>query len=257
MAVNILAVGDVAGSTGLGFLSKNLRRVKKEYDIAFTVVNGENASINGLTPQQAEEMFSAGADVITLGNHTFGRQTIIPYLDDCRYILRPANIAPQNAGRGWGVFDSPFGEVCVMNLIGRVGMDAGPDNPIFEADRILKKTDAKIVLLDFHAEATSEKLAMAYYLDGRVTAMWGTHTHVQTSDAEVFPKGMGYISDLGMTGPVRSVIGISPEISVSMFIGNPPKRFEDAGGSGKLEGAVFTVDEKTGKCLSVRSIRIQ
>ena len=144
-----------------------------------------------------------------------------------------------------------------MNLLGRCSMNFGTENPFFEADRIIKKTDAKIILADFHAETTSEKLAMAYYLDGRVSALWGTHTHVQTSDGEVFPNGMGYITDLGMTGPVRSVIGISPNSSLNMFLGNPPRRYEQAGSPCKLEGAVFTIDTETGKALSVEAIRIQ
>ena len=256
MSINILAVGDVVGENGLSFLDKKLRGLKKLKNIAFTVVNGENVSGTGLTPQQAEDIFTAGADVITLGNHTFGRQNIIPYLDDCRYILRPSNYAPQNPGRGWGEFDTDFGKICVVNLIGRCGMNFGTENPFFEADKILKKTDSKIVLCDLHAEATSEKLAMAYYLDGRVSALWGTHTHVQTSDAEVFPKGTGYITDLGMTGTERSVLGIKPESSSSMFLGNPHYRYEAASGKCKMECAIFEIDPDTGKCLSVEAMRI-
>jgi len=256
MVVNILAVGDVVGASGLEYLSKKLRAVKKLKNISFTVVNGENASGIGLTPGQAEDIFSAGADVITLGNHTFGKSNIIPYLDDCRYILRPANYAPQNPGRGWGIFEASFGQVCVINLIGRCGMNFGTENPFFEADRILKKSDCKITLVDLHAEATSEKLAMANYLDGRISALWGTHTHVQTSDAQVFPKGTGYITDLGMTGPKNSVLGINPEQSISMFLGNPPQHYEAAQGPCKMECAIFEIDTDTGLCLSVENLRI-
>ena len=256
MSVNILAIGDVAGSAGLEFLLDELRTVKKEKDIAFTVVNGENAAIFGISRNQAANLINGGADVVTLGNHTWGRRDIADFLDDSPYILRPANYAPQNPGRGWGIYHAPFGEVCVINLIGRCHMDFGTENPFFEADRILKGLDTPFVLIDFHAEATSEKLAMAYYLDGRISALWGTHTHVQTSDACVFPKGTGYITDLGMTGPAVSVIGIKPEQSISRFLGNPPQRYESAPGSAKLEGAVFTLDEKTGRCLSVEPLRI-
>ena len=256
MAFNILAVGDVVGDTGLDFLSRRLRAVKREYDVSFTVVNGENAAMNGISPDQADMIFDSGADVITLGNHTHGRRTIYDYLDENRYIIRPANYAPQTPGRGWTVCDSPFGDICVINLIGRCNMNFGPDNPFSEADRILKSVDAPFIFIDFHADATSEKLALAHYLDGRVTAIWGTHTHVQTSDASVFPKGTGYVTDLGMTGAVHSVIGVAPEISVSTFLGDPPRRYEDAGGPGKLEGAVFTVDESTGRCLDAKTIRI-
>lgn len=256
MTVNILAIGDVVGNTGLDVVAKKLRSVQKHYDIAFTVVNGENANGVGITPRQAESLFDAGADVITLGNHTWGRREIIPYLEDNRRIIRPANYAPQNPGRGYTVCETDFGDVCVMNLIGRCGMDFGPDNPFFAADRILRQIDAKITLLDFHAEATSEKLAMAYYLDGRVSAMWGTHTHVQTSDWEVFPKGMGYVTDVGMTGPVRSVIGVRSELSINKFLNNPPQRYEAASDRGKMEFAVFEIDPDTGRCVSAEALRI-
>ncbi len=256
MTVNILAVGDVTGTAGLEILAKKLRTVKKLKNIGFTVINGENTAIVGISPAQADSLFEYGADVITLGNHTWGRREIASYLDDCRYILRPSNYAPQVPGRGWGVFDSPFGDVQVINLIGRCDMDFGTENPFFEADKILKEPKAKITLVDFHAQATSEKQAMAYYLDGRVSALWGTHTHVQTSDAGVFPKGMGYITDLGMTGPVVSVLGIKAEQSISRFLGNPPIRYESALGASKIEGAIFEIDTDTGRCLGVEPIRI-
>lgn len=257
MTVNILAVGDVSGSAGLLFLTKRLRLLKKEKNIAFTVINGENASVFGITPKQADELFDAGADVVTLGNHTWDRRELCDYLDSNKYILRPANFAPQTPGRGWGFYDASFGEVCVMSLIGRCGMDFGAENPFFEADKILKQSKAVVTLVDIHAEATSEKQAMGFYLDGRVSAVWGTHTHVQTADGDVLPKGTGYISDLGMTGPVVSVIGIKPEQSISRFLGNPPQRYESAGGPSKLEGAVFSVDMDSGRCVGVEPIRLR
>ncbi len=256
MSVNILAVGDVAGRSGLDILSRRLRSIIRLENIHFTVVNGENAAGIGIAPVQAREILSAGADVITLGNHTWAKQDICETLDDSPYILRPANFAPQTPGRGAGVYETSFGGVTVINLIGRCNMDFGPDNPFFEADRLLKSCETKIVLVDLHAEATSEKLAMGNYLDGRVSAVWGTHTHVQTSDACVLPKGTGYITDLGMTGPVNSVIGVKAEISISMFLGNPPRRFEAADGDAKLECAVFEIDENTGKCLDVKALRL-
>ena len=256
MSVNILAVGDVAGRSGLDMLSKRLRSIIRLENIRFTVVNGENAAGIGITSLQARDILSSGADVITLGNHTWGKQEICDTLDDVPYILRPANFASQVPGRGSGVFGTSFGDVLVINLIGRCNMDFGPDNPFFEADKLIKNSAAKIILIDFHAEATSEKIALANYLDGRVSALWGTHTHVQTSDACVLPKGTGYITDLGMTGPINSVIGVKPEISVSMFLGNPPRRFEAADGDAKIECAVFEIDEVTGKCLNVKALRI-
>jgi metallophosphoesterase (TIGR00282 family) len=254
--VNILAIGDVYGNAGMEKLRKALPELRRARDIAFCVVNGENAAGNGATPERCEDMLRAGADVITLGNHTWDKRELWRYIEESRFILRPANFAPQVPGRGWGVFDSAYGDVCVINLIGRFEMNFGPDNPFFEADRILKNCGCKIKLVDFHAEATSEKQAMAYHLDGRVSALWGTHTHVQTSDAEVFPKGTGYITDAGMTGAKRSVIGIRPEYALSRFLGNPPERFEEAGGEAKLEGAVFGIDPDTGKCVSAEALRL-
>ena len=256
MTVNILAIGDVSGTAGLEFLTKKLRTVKKLNSIAFTVVNGENAAVFGLTAAHADALFEAGADVITLGNHTWDKREMVRYVEENRYILRPANFAPQNPGRGWGVFDSPFGEVCVISLIGRCHMDFGPENPFFEADRILKQSKARVTLVDIHAEATSEKQAMGFYLDGRVSAIWGTHTHVQTSDACVLPKGTGFITDLGMTGPVLSVIGIRPEQSISKFLNNPPQRYEAAAGPAKLEGAIFEIDPESGRCLGAEPLRV-
>ncbi len=256
MLVNILAVGDVVGAQGLRYLKKNLRRIQREYDAVFTVVNGENASNVGLTPDQAEDMFDAGADVITLGNHAFRQNSIHDYLDDTLYILRPANYAPQTPGRGYGVFDSPVGDIAVVNLIGRVNMDCGPDNPFLLVDKILPKLDTKIILVDFHAEATSEKLAMGYMLDGKITALWGTHTHVPTADAQVLPEGTGYITDLGMTGPKHSVIGIQPSLSIEKFRGGLYNRYKPAEGPCVLSGAVFTVDTDTGRCREVRQITV-
>ena len=256
MIINVLAIGDVAGSAGADFLSKKLNGIKKFRSIDFTVINGENVSGLGITPNQAQDLLDAGADVITLGNHTWGRREIIPFLDDCSYILRPANFSPQVPGRGFGVFDTAFGRICVISLIGRVDLPYGSENPFFEADKILKQLDTGIILVDFHAEATSEKHAMAYYLDGRVSAVWGTHTHVQTSDARVFPGGTGYITDLGMTGPCESVIGVNPEQSISRFLGNPPTRYDAACGPTKIEGAVFEIDTDTARCVSVEALRV-
>ncbi|MDR1328501.1 MAG: YmdB family metallophosphoesterase [Oscillospiraceae bacterium] len=256
MTVNILAVGDVCGKTGREMLKKTLPKLRERKNIAFCVVNGENTAGYGALPEHCDELFQAGADIITLGNHTWDRRELRQYLDDNRYIIRPANYAPQVPGRGWGVFDSSFGEVCVINLIGRCEMNFGTENPFFEADRILKNCECKIKLVDFHAEATSEKRAMAFYLDGRVSALWGTHTHVQTSDAEVFQSGMGYITDLGMTGARRSVIGVKPKSAISRFLGDPHERYEDAEGRAKLECAVFEIDIETGGCAYVEAMRV-
>jgi len=256
MNVNILAIGDVCGQTGLDFILAKLSGIKKWGNVEFTVVNGENVAGLGITPAQAQMLFDVGVDVITLGNHTWSIQKINKFLDDSSYILRPANFAPQVPGRGWGVFDTAFGKVCVVNLIGRVDMPFGYENPFYEADKILNQLDTNIVLIDFHAEATSEKHALAYYLDGRVSAVWGTHTHVQTSDNRVLNAGTGYITDLGMTGACDSIIGMKPEQPISRFLGNPPQKFEPAAGPAKVEGAIFEIDTQTGKCVSCETIRV-
>ena len=256
MSINILAIGDICGPVGLEFLSQKLRTVKKHYNAEFAIVNGENASGLGVLPNQVDEMLDAGADVVTLGNHVWSRREICNFLDDNKFILRPANLATQAPGRGWGIFDTSFGEVCVINLIGRAGVPMESDNPFHEVDKILKQVETKVILVDFHAEMTSEKYAMAYHLDGRVSALWGTHTHVQTSDSKVFPKKTGYITDLGMTGATDSIIGMNPKEPLEHFLGSPTDRYKAATGPAKLEGAIFEIDETTGECLSVEAIRV-
>lgn len=259
MEAKILAVGDVVGRNGLEFLAGRLRKLKNSCGADFVSVNGENASGVGITPRQAEMILDSGADIITLGNHAFQKNEIFDMLDDSPYLLRPHNFAPQSPGTGYRTVETRFGPVLIMNLIGRCEMDFGPDNPFHAADRILKETgnDVRVRLLDFHAEASSEKLAMGYYLDGRVSAVWGTHTHVQTSDCGVLPKGTGFICDLGMTGPKHSVLGVEPEQSIRMFLGYPKQKYTTAGGSCKLEAALFTVDSVSGRCLAAESIRIE
>ena len=256
MSVKILAVGDVCGEPGLDYLEKNLRNYRKENGIDFVVVNGENANVVGVTPRQADAIFRAGADVITLGNHTWTRTELRPYLDERSRILRPANFATQCPGRGIGVFKTAFGDVCVLNLIGRFTLDSNTDNPFVIADGYMEEIKEKIILVDFHAEGTSEKRAMGFMLDGRASAVWGTHTHVQTSDACVLPKGTGYITDLGMTGAVNSVLGIDPEQSIGKFMGDPPRRYESAKGPVKLEGCIFEIDLQNGRCLRAESVRL-
>ena len=257
MIVKILAVGDVCGQPGLDCLEKRLKPFPKENDIAFTVVNGENANVVGITPRQADMIFRAGTDVITLGNHTWTRTELQPYLAERTRILRPANYGPQCPGRGIAVYHRDFGDVCVLNLMGRFTLDTNTDNPFVIADGYMAEIQEKIILVDFHAEGTSEKRAMGFLLDGKASAVWGTHTHVQTSDAEVLPKGTGYISDLGMTGSVNSVLGIDPEQSIGKFMGDPPRRYESGKGPTKLEGCVFEIDSDTGRCLKAEGVRLR
>ncbi|MBE6940547.1 MAG: TIGR00282 family metallophosphoesterase [Ruminococcaceae bacterium] len=257
MIYRILAIGDVVGEQGLEHLRRHLRSVKKMKDIHFTVVNGENASGVGIMPQQVEELYMAGADVVTLGNHTFGKMQIQTRLEEDAYLLRPANYTSRAPGRGYGIYDCGRVQIGVMNLIGRCDLDFHAENPFATADRLLKEEKPRFVLVDFHAEATSEKLALGYYLDGRVSALWGTHTHVPTADEQIMPKGTGYITDLGMTGPVTGVLGIRHQQSIESFLGGQPGRYQVADGPCKMQGAVFSLDSDTGLCTAVERIDIR
>ena len=241
MLYSVLAVGDVVGEAGLAHLERHLRPLQKLKNISFTVVNGENISGVGLTCKQAWRVYDAGADAVTLGNHTFGKMEIGRMLDETPWLLRPANLS----GR------------MPVNLIGRCTLQWNAENPFTMADRLLKQGTADFTLVDFHAEATSEKLALGYYLDGRVSALWGTHTHVPTADERVYPKGTGYITDLGMTGPIESVLGVEPAQSVESFLGGLPGRYRNPEGPCKLQGAIFTLDSATGLCTAVERVDIR
>ena len=256
MDFKVLAVGDVVGNPGMDRISRSLRKLKRDTGADFVIVNGENAAVVGMTPRQGEEILDAGADVITMGNHTFGKRELTDYLDDCPQILRPANLAPQAPGKGWALFDSKAGPVAVVDLIGRCNMDYGPDNPFLQIEKILKEVDSKLIFVEIHAEATSEKLAMGYMLDGRVSAVWGTHTHVPTADAQVLPKGTGYVTDLGMTGPKHSVLGIRPDLSIAKFRGDLTSRYQWADGPTKLEAVLFTIDTATGRCKKAERVDV-
>ena len=256
MDFKVLAVGDVVGNPGLDRICHSLRKLKRQTCADFVIVNGENAAVVGMTPRQGEEILDAGADVITMGNHTFGKRELVDYLDDCPQVIRPANYAPQTPGRGYGIFDTKVGPVAVVDLIGRCNMDYGPDNPFLMAEKIIKNLDTKLIFVEIHAEATSEKLAMGYMLDGRVSAVWGTHTHVPTADAQVLPKGTGYVTDLGMTGPKHSVLGIRPELSIAKFRGDLTSRYQWAEGPTKLEAVLFTIDTATGLCKKAERVDV-
>ena len=256
MELKVLAVGDVVGGPGMDRIRRSLRYLKRKTNADFVIVNGENAAVVGLMPDQAEDILDAGADVITMGNHTFGKRELVPYLDDMPQILRPANYAPQVPGKGWGIFETKAGPVAIIDLIGRCNMDYGPDNPFLMIDKILKEVKTKLIFVELHAEATSEKLAMGYMLDGRVSAVWGTHTHVPTADAQVLPKGTGYVTDLGMTGPRHSVLGIRPELSIAKFRGDLTERYKWANGPTKLEAVLFTIDTDMGLCKKAERVDI-
>ena len=251
MDFKVMAVGDVVGNPGMDRICRSLRYWKQKCGADFVIVNGENAAVLGMTPQQAEDIFDAGADVITMGNHTFGKRELADYLDDNSRVLRPANYAPQQPGRGWQIYDTKAGPLAVIDLIGRCNMDYGPDNPFLMVEKILQNIHTKLICVEFHAEATSEKLAMGYMLDGRVSALWGTHTHVPTADTQILPQGTGYVTDLGMTGPKHSVLGIQPKLSIAKFRGDLTERYQWANGATKLEAVLFTIDTATGLCKQV------
>ena len=257
MNIHVLAVGDVVGDAGVDFLCRHLPALRRLHGVHFTVVCGENAACNGLLPAQADAIFSAGADVITMGNHTWDKRQIVKYMERNPYVLCPANYTALTPGRGWGVFDGPRGlRVRVVDLIGRCEMSPYFDDPFTKMDEILTTDAADLTLVDFHAEATSEKGAMAWYLDGRVQALWGTHTHVPTADGQVLPQGLGFVTDLGMTGPGQSVIGIRPDQAVNRFLGGLPQRFEPAEGPCKLNAVLFEIDVAAKRCLSVQRVDI-
>lgn len=253
--MKILALGDVVGNGGVRAVAENLSLLKKQYNAKFTVLNGENSDMVGILPDQADTLFKAGVDVITLGNHTWGRRQIASYIENEPSLLRPYNMTGDAPGLGYGIFDAFGKRALVIDLIGRVDMHLGADNPFFAADKILKDCEGKFdfALCDFHAEATSEKQAFGYYLDGRFSAVWGTHTHVQTADEKILPKGTGFICDLGMCGAYNSVIGTAPEKSLSTFLGSLPERFTEAEGELMINGACFDIDDN-GKCISVERI---
>ncbi len=257
MLLRVLAVGDVVGEGGQDILTRRLHEMKDSLGVHFTVVNGENASGVGITPKQARTILEAGADVITLGNHTWNRIQIGDFLDRNDCILRPANYPGRVPGRGMGVYQVQGLKVAVISLMGRVELNPNLDSPFKEAAYLLRSRPWDLALVDFHAEATSEKGAMAWYLDGRVQALWGTHTHVPTADCQILPKGTGFVTDLGMTGPVRSVLGIKPENSLNLFLGGLPRKYEEAEGNCKINACLFVIDTETKRCVEVSRADLQ
>lgn len=259
--MKILAVGDVVGKPGCEFLRKKLPALKKRYGIDITVVNGENsAEGNGITPFSADHIFASGADVITGGNHTFRRREIYDYLASSPFCIRPANYPDSAPGCGMCVVDKGSYKAAVISIMGQVYMSPTLESPFDTADRMIKLADrqgCKIKIVDFHAEATGEKLSLAYYLDGRVTALLGTHTHVPTADLRVTKNGTVCISDLGMTGPEDSVLGVKAELTVAMMKDKLPARFLTADGECFLCGTVFEADKASGKALQAEQIIIR
>lgn len=255
--MNILAVGDVVGTPGCEFLRQHLPSLKKLYKIDLCIVNGENsADGNGITPGSAMHILTSGADVITTGNHVFRRREIYSFLDETPYVLRPVNYPDSAPGGGYYIIEVGHVQVCVVSLMGTVFMDA-LSNPFLTMDNILHTIDCPIVIVDFHAEATSEKKALGFYLDGRVSAVYGTHTHVQTADNQILPGGTGYMTDIGMTGPSVSVLGVEPKLAVNRFVTKMPVRFKNATGPSFLCGAVMCINDKTGHVISIEKIQVE
>ena len=256
--MKILMLGDVNGSPGRRMLKTHLKRLKAELGLAAIVVNAENAAAgNGLTALLAKEIFEAGADAITLGDHTWGQKEFATEIDRLENVVRPANGGPNQPGKGWTMVTTPTCRFAVLNLVGRTFMNSS-DCPFRTADACLNEMPKDVpVFVDFHAEATSEKNSLGHYLDGRVTAVVGTHTHVQTSDALVLPKGTAYLSDLGMCGPYLSSIGRDLKPVLKKFITGMPSRFSIAEGPATLEGAVIEFDPKTKLASSIETLRVR
>lgn len=254
--MRILMIGDIVGRAGRNAVKEQLGTIRQELNINMVVANGENAAGgNGITPDIARDLFSYGVDVLTMGNHVWDKKDIVPYIEKESKIVRPANYPPGTPGRGVGVFDINGHKVAVMNLSGRVYL-SDLDCPFRKADELLAKVkdQANIILLDFHAEATSEKIAMGWYLNGRVSVVVGTHTHVQTADERILPEGTAYITDLGMTGPFNSVLGVKTDIILQKFTTQMPVRFEVADGPYQFNAVMVEIDEFTGMATSIERI---
>lgn len=256
--MKILFLGDVVGRGARKLLRSRLRKLRAEKSVDFVIANGENAAGGrGIDPDSLEEMFDAGVDVITSGNHIWQHRSLLPYLDREERLLRPHNFAEVCPGHGWAVVEAKNGvRVGVLNLIGRVFMGTY-DCPFQAADGILAGPgrDAQVIIVDMHAEATSEKVGMGWYLDGRVAAVLGTHTHVQTADERVLPEGTAHLTDAGMCGPTDSVIGMRKKEVLERFVSQRPARFEVAKGPVVLQGAFIEVDPEKGKALSIERLR--
>ena len=251
-------IGDVVSQAGCEFLRSRLPDLKKEKKINVVIANGENSAVgNGILPKSAEFLFQSGVDVITGGNHSFKRREIYPCLEENEAILRPANFPDGCPGKGYYLYDGGAFTLLIINLQGTSFLEP-IENPFTAADRILKEQNANYTIIDFHAEATGEKKALGYYLDGRVSAVCGTHTHVQTSDGHVLPNGTGYITDIGMTGPWESALGVRPECVISRLRTGLPTRFEIEETAACRMGAVLlTLEKDTGLCSSVETLLIE
>jgi len=256
--MKILFIGDIVGSPGRRAVKELVPKIVKKEKIDFVIGNAENAAGgSGITPDIAEELFSYGLDVITSGDHIWKKKEIVEALDVEDRLLRPANYPPGARGKGWGVYKTESGaKVGVINLVGRVFMEC-VECPFKVGRDLVEKLskETPVIIVDMHAEATSEKIALVWYLDGMVSAIFGTHTHVQTADERIYPKGTAFICDVGMVGPHDSVIGRKAEQIITRFITGLPTRFEMAEENVQLNGAIVTIDEKTGKALEIKRVK--
>src|SRR6266478_826951 len=256
--MKILIIGDVVAKPGRVAVLERIQDLREQHEIDLAIMNAENlAGGFSVTPSLCEQLFAAGIDVMTSGNHIFDKKEAIPYIAKQPRLIRPANYPPNTPGNGVWVGVIRNTPVAVINLMGRVFMPPS-DDPFRAADQLLKSlsTEMKVRVVDMHAEATSEKMAMGWYLDGRVSAVVGTHTHVQTADERLLPQGTAYLTDLGLTGPTDSVIGVEPAIALQRFLTQMPNRFEPAKGPAALHGAVIRIDPETGRGLSIERVRV-
>lgn len=254
--MKILFIGDIVGNPGRKAVKEMIPLIKKENNIDFCIANGENAAGGtGITYVVAQELYKSGVDAITMGNHTWSKKEILNFIDSDSNIVRPANYPSELPGKGSTIIGNKGIKIGVLNLLGRVYMDS-VDCPFKAAERelVILKSSVKVILVDMHAEATSEKAAMAWYLDGRVSCVLGTHTHVQTSDERILPFGTGFITDVGMTGPHEGIIGVEKELVINKFITHMPVKFEVAKGLVQFNAVVLEVDEKNGKTINIERI---
>ncbi len=254
--MRILVIGDIVGEPGRKAITGLLPGLKEEYSLDFVVANAENASGgSGITSRVGNELFRAGCHVLTMGDHVWNREEGIEYLKECRQILRPANFPEETPGYGWCIAETAAKQpVGVINLLGRVFMRYNVDCPFRALKRIvdeIKKQGVRVIVVDIHAEATSEKVAMGRFIDGEISLVFGTHTHIATADEDILPLGTAYITDLGMTGPYDSVIGQNKDEIIKRFITSMPTRFEVAKNDIRLSGAVVDIDEETGKARKI------
>ena len=256
--MKILAIGDLVGSSGIMKLKNELPRLIEKEKIDFIIVNGENSAEGmGITEKNFKDILQEKVDVITMGNHTWGKKDIFKFIDHPK-LIRPANYPEGVVGKGYNIYSCKSKKIAVINLIGRVDMNVLSENPFIKAKEIIQEVKNKvdIIIIDFHAEATAEKIALGHFLDGKVTAVYGTHTHVQTADETILPKGTAYITDIGMTGPKDSVIGMEISASIKRFETTLPERYKIAAGECIFNGVIFNIDENTNKAKEIKRVKI-